>query len=421
MIRNFIFLYFLFSSSYLYSQVYKEEGHNRYTFAQTTIGYDLDFTPSAGSSYFLNDQGELEKFYFRNKVTPVITITGLHFWGHAEFFTGFSLLNFHFGKASADYLFTRSAGTGAKYFPWAITSGGFRPYIGMSIAGFKYKQGEAAVLGRVEYPLLLGLTYSFKRGMFELGCMYYYSNDYNYYISRNEQVTLSTPPLSINVDFKYYIDFSMASYRKDLNGENKRILESLTKRKRLSSIFIAAGPAYAFIIGNSNYNRDQRPYLDDYKITSIFPDFGLGYYNYKWDAAVNLSSRFYTASLSGNGVKQTIKRTSFGLEMYKFFGDYHGFVPFIGPVFSLENLSAVEEENNVEVFRASRSFVSAGIIAGWDIRPTRTDWWGVRTNIRYYPQLSLGVKDGLSLDLQQIELNFLQLIIYPNRFNPHGK
>lgn len=420
MIRRFIVL-FLLSSGHAYAQVYKEEGQNRYTFAQTTIGYDVDFTPSTGSSYFYNADGELEKFYFRNKVTPVITITGLHFWGHAEFFTGFSLLNFDFGKASTNYLFSRSAGTGAKYFPWAITSGGFRPYVGLSIAGFKYKQDDGAVFRRVEYPLLLGLTYSFKRGIFELGGMYYYANDYQYYISRDQQVSLNTPPLSVNVDFKYYIDFSMASHRKDLNGENKKILESLTQRKRLSSVFIAAGPAYAFILGNSTYNQKERPYLDDYKITSVFPDFGIGYYNYRMDAALNISSRFYAASLSGHGVRQDVRRTSFGLELYKFFGDYHGFVPFIGPVLSYETLAAKESENNVEVFNSRRSFLTAGIIAGWDIRPTRTDWWGVRTNIRYFPNLSMEVKDGLSLHLEQIELNFLQLILYPNRFYPHGK
>ena len=405
----------------LFGQVYVEKGKNRYTFAQTTIGYDFDYTPSLGHSEFLNSQNQLEKFNFRNKVSPTITITGLHFWGHAEFFTGFSFLNISLGKSTTNYLFNRSAGTGAKFFPFALKAKTLRPYAGFSIAGFKYKKDEAATFRRVECPVLFGLTYSFKRGMLEFGAAYYYGNDYNYFISKTQQVKLTTPPIAFNVDFKYYIDFSMSSYKRDLNGENKRILETLTAKKRRSSFFIAAGPAYSFILNRSSYNKEVRPYLDDYKITSIFPDLGIGYYNYGLDAALNLSYRFYSASLNGHAVQQNVTRNSLGLEMYKFLGDYHGFVPFIGPIISLESISARETENDVALFSKHREFIAGGIIAGWDIRPTRTDWWGIRTNIRYFPKLGINITGNKSLNLSQLELNFLQLVIYPNRFVAYRK
>ncbi len=414
------YLYILFCiiihSPNIFGQVYIDKGKNRYTFAQTTIGYDFDYTPSLGNSQFLNTQNQLEKFYFRNKVSPTITITGLHFWGHAEFFTGFSFLNISLGKSSTNYLFNRSAGTGAKIFPFALKTNRLRPFAGFSVAAFKYKKDDAATFRRVEYPVLFGLTYSFKRGMLELGAAYYYANEYNYYISKTEQVKLTTPPLSLNVDFKYYIDFSISSYKRELNGENKRILETLTANKKRSSFFIAVGPAYSFILSRSSYNKEVRPYLDDYKITSIFPDLGIGYYNYGTDAALNLSYRFYSASLNGHGVQQSVNRNSLGLEAYKFLGDYHGFVPFIGPIFSLESISAKEFENGVPIFSKQRDFIAGGIIAGWDIRPTRTDWWGIRTNIRYFPKLESTIDGIKSLNLSQLELNFLQLVIYPNRF-----
>ena len=185
----------------------------------------------------------------------------------------------------------------------------------------------------------------------------------------------------------------------------------------LSSIFLAAGPAYSFIIGNSSYNRDIRPYLDDYKTTSLFPDLGIGYYNYHLDAAVNISSRFYSVSLSGFDVYQKVNRTSFGLELYRFVGDYHGFVPFIGPILTYEIINGLEIESGKTVFNHGSNFLSGGVIVGWDIRPKRTDWWGIRTNIRYFPFLKLPATLGKHLDLQQIELNFLQLILYPGRFN----
>ncbi len=403
------------------AQVYVEKGKNRYTFAQTTVGYDFDFTPSLGKSFFLNDQNQLEEFRFRNKVTPVFTITGLHFWGHAEFFTGFSLLNVEFGNATTNYVFKRSAGTGAKIFPWALRAKTLRPYLGFSIAGFKYKKDDAATFRRVEYPLMFGLTYSFYHGMIEFGGAYYYDNSYRYYISQHQQVSLYTPPLALNVDFKYYIDFSMASYKRDLNGENKRIMEVLKNKKRRSSFFMAAGPAYSFILGRSTYNKELRPYLDDYKISSIFPDLGLGYYHYGMDAAATLSCRFYSMALNGHSVEQKVTRTSVGLELYKFLGDYHGFVPFVGPVITRESLVASEKENGQEVFHTHKEGFAGGIIAGWDIRPTRTDWWGVRTNIRYFPGLRLNVDGTRNINLQQIELNFLQLVIYPNRFSAYRK
>lgn len=417
----FAWIFFLMGLPMVSAQIYYDKGKNRYTFAQTTVGYDFDFTPSLGRSYFINDQNQLEKFKFRDKITPVITITGLHFWGHAEFFTGFSLLNIAFGKAATDYVFKRSAGTGAKFFPWALRANTLRPFLGFSIAGFKYKKEEAATYRRVEYPLLFGLTYSFHHGMIELGGAYYYANRYDYYITRSQQVSLYTPPLSFNVDFKYYIDFSMASYKRDLNGENQRIMETLKNKRRRSSFFLAAGPAYSFILGRSSYNKEVRPYLDDYKITSVFPDLGLGYYHYGMDAAANLSSRFYSATLSGHGVEQKVRRTSFGIELYKFIGDYHGFVPFVGPIISSESIVADETENGVKTIHKHKNFIAAGIIAGWDIRPTRTDWWGIRTNIRYYPGLSVAVDGPRTINLQQIELNFLQLVIYPNRFTAYRK
>lgn len=53
----------------------------------------MDFTPIIGYSYKKNQNGDLERFAFGGSITPIITITGLHFSGHAEFFTGFSWLD----------------------------------------------------------------------------------------------------------------------------------------------------------------------------------------------------------------------------------------------------------------------------------------------------------------------------------------
>jgi len=115
------------------AQVYIKEGKNRYTFAQTTIGYNMDFTPAFGYSYH-NRNGAMEKFSFGNSITPVLTITGLHFWGHVEFFTGFALPTLNLGNNS--YSFSRSAGTGFKLFPFQIREGHLTPFFGTAVSCF---------------------------------------------------------------------------------------------------------------------------------------------------------------------------------------------------------------------------------------------------------------------------------------------
>lgn len=208
-------------------------------------------------------------------------------------------------------------------------------------------------------------------------------------------------------------------------GENQLLYERLKKSQQLSSISIVAGPAYSFFTGRSSYNKTQRPYLDDYKLTSIFPDLGVGYYSFQADATLNLSSRFYRARLTSGDVLQTVARRSFALEGFKFFGDYHGFVPFIGAIISREFIQVKEVESGITVINNTRNFWTPGVIVGWDVRPTNIDWWGVRTNIRYFPFLQVDMPSGHQIDFQQIEVNFLQLVLYPNRvrgtfFNSRG-
>ncbi|HTJ48469.1 MAG TPA: hypothetical protein VL443_03365 [Cyclobacteriaceae bacterium] len=409
------FFLIAFNLHFATAQIYtdKEVGKTRYSFAQTTIGYNMDFNPVTGHSYLMKN-GNLEKFTLGTGMSPVISITGLHFWGHAEFFTGFSLPSISIHKTS-DYSFSRSAGTGFKIFPIQIREKRIAPYFGISLSSFSYKLQDAVTYKRIETPLLAGVTYSFKHGLLELGMNYYHRHSYQYYVSKSQTAELSLSQVAFSVDYKYFFDLSNHSYKNDISGATKTRYEKLKQSKRLSSFSIAAGPAYSFFTRRSSYNNDVRPYLDQYKISRIFPDLGIGYYNYKLDASVNLAYRFYSVNQSAFDVSQTVKRKSIALEAYKFFFDYHGFVPFAGPILSRENIQVNESEASSNVLRKTYDFWTPGIIVGWDIRPTRVDWWGVRTNIRYFPWLQLPVSNNHNINLQQIELNFLQMIIYPNR------
>jgi hypothetical protein len=152
----------------------------------------MDFSPPSGYSYHLVN-GNPERFKLNSNFTPVISISGLHFWGHMEFFTGFALRSTDL-KPSSVYSFSRTAGTGFKVFPFQIRERGIRPFIGTSISSFSYQHQDAVRYRRLEAPLMFGLTYSFKHGLVEIGANYYTTKDKNYHLTKNETVKLGVPP-----------------------------------------------------------------------------------------------------------------------------------------------------------------------------------------------------------------------------------
>ena len=393
----------------------------RYRFAQTTFGYDMDFTPLLGHSYRLNSAGDLEKFAIGNDLAPSISITGLHFWGRVEFFTGFSLGNIDVGASGRGGDYFRAAATGAKFFPIRLKGGKLRPFLGVALSTFSYQQGEGVKMKRVDYPILAGFTYTFKRGLLELGMNWYYDPQYEYYVQKDLKVPLNIPAFTVFADYKYFFDLSITSERMEKNGELAANLELLKTEGSLNTFSIAAGPAYSFFTGNSSHNEVEHPYLDDYQVSLVYPDVGIGYYYFNWDLTLNFSWRVMESKLSAFGVNQSVKRNSYGFEIFKFLGDYHGFVPFAGLIGSYEALNWQEDLNGRINFDHKTQRWIPGFIFGWDIRPTRSDWWGVRTNIRFFPYLKLPTSSGHAIDFQQIELNFLQMILYPNRIYTYVK
>lgn len=399
----------------LHAQVYRTAGKHRYSFAQTTFGYEMEYTPPTGYSYYRNAQQQLEKIPIGNALSPTVSITGLHFWGRAEFFTSFSLPDINLGRNKNAGRYQRFGATGFKVFVPAVQINKPSPFVGMSLASFAYKQSDGTTMKRADGSLLFGLTYSFRKGLLEIGGSYHYANKQRYFISPNEVVQMRIPALSVSADFKYFFDLSISSWQREKNGELKQEFDLLRKKHALNSLSIGLGPSYSFFTRRSDYNRKTKPFLDDHRVTTLYPDLGIGYYHYKLDATANLSWRAFRSRLSAYGSIQELRRHSFALELYKFLGDYHGFVPFAGGVLSLEQSRVREFEQGRLVLNRSHQYLSPGIIAGWDIRPTRTDWWGVRTNIRWFPFLKLDMPGESTINMQQVELNFLQMILYPNR------
>ena len=89
--------------------------------------------------------------------------------------------------------------------------------------------------------------------------------------------------------------------------------------------------------------------------------------------------------------------------------------PLLDLCLGFERLSAKESFEGRLAFDESQEKLSYGITFGWDIRPNRIQWFTLRTNLRYYPDLSLGLDNGLAISFDNIEFNFIQFVFYPNR------
>jgi len=114
-------------------------------------------------------------------------------------------------------------------------------------------------------------------------------------------------------------------------------------------------------------------------------------------------------------VAQETQRNSIGIEVTKMLGDYHGFVPFVGPIVSFENLNFKESFAGESVHDIEENKAAVGLTFGWDIRPNRIQTWLLRTNLRWYPSLNIEVAPEQLISFNNLEFNFIQLVYYPGR------
>ncbi|MEM6515689.1 MAG: hypothetical protein AAF688_05860 [Bacteroidota bacterium] len=412
-----ILLFFCFLNS-VDSQVYTEK-QTRHRFAQMNFGFDLQ-SNIGGSTTFLNDANLLQTYEFGTSLVPRLLLGGTHFWGHADFYLAFPLGsgNYDFNNQSAKV--RRGVETVFKYYPLAIEQGKIRPYIGTSIAPFSFKQdnnnfdfAEGPELNQTHFPLLAGLTYNKNNHLFELGAVYNYDGNQSYFISRTQTAEIEIPPLYLNLSYRYLIDTTLSAEDNWESGKTQQVTEVLAKEGGLNGFFIGAGISSAFWLEESDYNTTQRPYVAKNGI-AVFPDFTLGYYLHKPDINFAFAYRGYTSSSEAYGASQEFSRRSLLFETTKNLFDYQGFVPFIGPAISYESLAFDERFEGTLTVEASDNKIAYGLTFGWDIRPNRIQSWTLRTNLRWFPNLSLDAGNS-SVSFDNIEFNFIQLIVYPSR------
>lgn len=414
----YIILFFIITSR-AYAQVYTEK-QSRHRFAQLNIGFDVQ-SSFGGSTKYLDAEGNRNTLQLTNHYAPRFLIGGTHFWGHADFYIGIPMFSSSLEKNNQEITALRGVETVFKYYPLRIEHHKIRPYIGTSIAPFSYKHRNNNLnhpngpeLSHTSFPLLAGFTFNSKNHLIELGFAWNYQNKQDYYISRTQIAQIHTPPVYATLSYRYMLETTLSAEKNWESGKTKEVTEILAERGSLNGFYIGVGISSAFWLKESSYNTTNRPYISKYD-NSIMPDFTLGYYFHKADLNIALAFRDYRSSADAYGADQQLRRKSFLLEATKYLFDYHGFVPFLGPAISYEELSLQENFEGQPVFDRQDSKLGYGLTFGWDIRPNRIQSWILRTNLRWYPNLFLEVEPNSKVSFDTIEFNFIQLIVYPNR------
>lgn len=414
-----LLLFFLLGSA-LSAQVYTEK-QTRHRFAQLNLGVAYQ-TNAKGSTRYLGDQGGIETMDLGPLHNARFLIGGTHFWGHADFYISIPLLGSAWQENGQEIFYTSGVETAFKFYPWRIEHRRWRPFLGVALASFYYRQnnqirpmGNGPELSHTSWPLTTGLTFNHGNHLWEAGLLWNYANRQDYYISRIDRTEITTPPLYFSLSYRYMLETTLSAEKDWESGRTAQATDILAGKGALNGFYFGAGLSSVFWIGSNSYNRSERPYIPKYD-NSLLPDLTLGYYWYRPDLNAALSYRNFRTSAFAYGALQRLHRRSLGLEVAKYLFDYHGFVPFIGPVISREQLSFEESFDGRPAHDITDNRISAGLTFGWDIRPNRLQSFLLRTNLRWYPKLELEVQGGQTVSFSSIEFNFIQLVLFPGRF-----
>jgi hypothetical protein len=197
--------------------------------------------------------------------------------------------------------------------------------------------------------------------------------------------------------------------------KTKKLTDSLKANRRLDGLMIAIGPSASFFLRSSPHNHSTAPYVDNHKISDIFPEFGLGYYLCKSNLQFNFAYRSVKSKIAAYDFSQEVIRKSLTFEICKFVWDYNGFDPYIGPAVSYEWLNVNETNRSGTASNPKWEGIKPGITFGWEIRPTKTMFLYIRSNLRYFPNLKVKMDDSRYVYQDQLEFDFFQVVIFPQR------
>lgn len=390
---------------------YTQDWEKRHQFAKSYFGISNYIINSLSNGNYLTSSNQIATFEKSGFISPAVNIGATHFWGHADFYVSINTTDIKFQEDSLDNSYRLGTFTGLRIYPLASKSNNIRPYLGYKFSPFRYRQnnldGATYKHTSVKSVLDVGLGIQLPNFYFTLEYGRVLNPEFETYLSRDVQSADLFPKNLFQVGLNYMIETT-----KSASTEINRNLNKEFSASNQHGLFFAAGPSSSFPIGTSSYVQNLYPFLDDKSFPIIFPDIALGYHFTKPDIITAFSMRPINQKRSAYDYEHQLSRQSIILETYKFLADYHGFVPYVGLGMGYEKLEFTETNSDP----VKKNQLSPAVVFGWDIRPSvKGDWWILRTNLRYYPFLKLHVENK-SLSLQHMEFNFIQFVMYPQRF-----
>ncbi|MEM6846026.1 MAG: hypothetical protein AAF632_27695 [Bacteroidota bacterium] len=415
----------LYAQAQIDTTVYTQEYIERSTkFAWFTLGGDILMLPGGDTQFVQN--GVVEKTSFGNTFIPRITLGGIHFWGHADFYVTFplSLLSLRSKPDFFDQLsYTHGIETGMRVYPLKVQPKRLSPFVGISFRSFSYQH----LLNEDEYtegspryskmiaPLQLGATYTTDKYLISASAYYQFQDEIDYHISPTQTGRTMFSPISFNLSFLRYWDTDRFMREPKVVRNLNNQYHMLKKENRLNAWYWGLGPSAGLQISRSGYLENNFPYLYDQYSSGFMPDVTFGRFFNKPDMNVGVSFRTLGDRLTGFDTEIRLRRYSFMLETYKNLFNWLGFVPFVGVTGSMENLRA-----NVNGTEYQETKPALGLIFGWDIRVTKTGTSLLRTNLRWIPDLHLEI-EGDKMMFDHLEFNFIQWVQFIGRKKVYEK
>lgn len=401
----------------LSSSLHAQDWERRHAFAKSYYGLNMIGVPSMGQGIAAGAVSEFNRSGF---ISPAVNIGATHFWGHADFYVSINTVPIKLEEDAVENSLHMGTFTGLRVYPWPVGTKEIRPFLGYKFSPWRYRQGaseaELYKVTNVKGAVDCGFGLQTERAYFTLGASKLLNPDFEMHstplLSHADELPEWFVELGLNVSIE---TTSVAA-----TDASRRLNQKFAASNR-HGLFIAAGPSSAFPTASSEFIADEKPFLDDLAFPTIFPDVAIGYHLTTTDAVVALSARSMRQNRSAFDESLEIKRQSRVLEGYKFVGDYHGFAPYVG-------LGVGEERIVLESYAGadltdSKSLTKYPwyVVFGWDIRPSvKGDLWVLRTNLRVPPSLTFS-HEGSTLSMQHLEFNFIQLVIYPQRWKEARK
>ncbi|MEQ8907733.1 MAG: hypothetical protein RIC95_00945 [Vicingaceae bacterium] len=391
---------------------------DRYRFAETYFGLEAEFNPQ-DNTFQSFENGELNSGSTPSTLSPRVLIGGTHFWGHADFYVSLPLTNFRL-NGSKKVFHTNGVLTGFRFLPFKLEGNSLKPFVGVGFNSKTLRIDEGPLYTNWQWYYEGGLNYrNANNRIFGLELRYFPKASYQTYIDRSQSVATNLDQLTLSFSYKKAIDYSRNSGTEKYQRFYKRMKKDLRERKKLNTYSIGLG-ANALIPLAKTEHASRKAFFNDEIEGKVTVDLGLAYFIHNWNAAARLSYRPLRQAEEAHDYRYRLDRHSLALETFKFIGNYHGFVPFIGPYVSADYFRLKEKDQGKVVTDIHRREIGYGIVFGWDIRFSETDPLILRTNLRYNPDYNF-TQDGLSFTAKNIEFNFIQVVIYPERFKSMKK